>query len=213
MRAIVSGVGTAILVIAGPAPSDEPAAKVTLAGTAFVADAANGERRPLASAVVSIVGLPPDLAPAPKGAVSVVFKDKGIVPPVSAAVAKQPVAFTQADKFDYRLWYEYSAVPLAGATAPSPTPPHTTKFDLPGVVFVRCTINPEARGYVVVTDSSQHAITNERGEFRLPHPLPPGAYPVRAWHPDHGKAETMVRVSGKENPQAVEVVISRRLGR
>ncbi|MBN9523772.1 hypothetical protein J0H58_35560 [bacterium] len=214
MRVIVPGAVVGILVVAaGSAPSGEPAAKVVVTGTVFVSDAAKGGRQPLASAVVDIAGLPPDLAPPPKGAVSVVFKDKRMVPPVSAAAVKQPVAFTQADKFDYRIWYAHSAIPPAGATAPSPTPPHTAKFDVPGLVLVRCVVNPEARGYVVVTDSSQHAVTDERGQFRLPHPLPPGTYPIRAWRPDHEKAEAMVRASGAENPQVVEVVIQRRLGR
>jgi plastocyanin len=62
-------------------------------------------------------------------------------------------------------------------------------------VAVGCPIHPAMAAWVYVFDHPYHAVTGERGEFRLP-PVPPGRYTLHVRHPDGGlrrQQEVVVR--------------------
>ena len=62
-------------------------------------------------------------------------------------------------------------------------------------VAIGCPIHAAMAAWVYVFDHPYHAVTGERGEFRLP-PVPPGRYTLHVRHPDGGlrrQQEVVVR--------------------
>jgi hypothetical protein len=51
----------------------------------------------------------------------------------------------------------------------------------PGIVEARDSKYPTTRGYIAVFDHPYHAVTDERGVFRIDS-LPPGTYTMKVWH-------------------------------
>lgn len=70
-------------------------------------------------------------------------------------------------------------------------------LDKPGVVEVTCNIHGWMKGWVVVTDSPYHAVTDEKGRFVIKG-VPAGTYTLKLWHEGFGEKEMKVTVeSGK----------------
>jgi plastocyanin len=59
----------------------------------------------------------------------------------------------------------------------------TVRFDRVGLVRVYCDIHAEMEAFVLVVPNHAFAQPGTDGSFELPD-LPPGAYELRAWHPD-----------------------------
>jgi|HubBroStandDraft_6_1064221.scaffolds.fasta_scaffold171143_1 plastocyanin len=76
--------------------------------------------------------------------------------------------------------------------------------DAPGIVKLTCDVHPWMRGFVVVSAHPFFAVTGAGGSFAIEH-VPPGRYPVEAWHPRYGLKETRVEVGADG---AVEVAFS-----
>jgi hypothetical protein len=53
--------------------------------------------------------------------------------------------------------------------------------DKPGIVEARDSKFPSTRGFIAVFDHPYHAVTDERGVFRIDS-LPPGTYTMKVWH-------------------------------
>ncbi len=70
------------------------------------------------------------------------------------------------------------------------------KVDKAEVIDVKCDIHPWMRGYVVVTDAAQWAVSGKDGSFTI-EGLPPGEYKVSWWHEELGKGKSeKVTVTG-----------------
>ena len=57
----------------------------------------------------------------------------------------------------------------------------TRRLTTPGVVRVLCDTHRHMAGWLVVHDSPYHAVTDERGAFRIDG-VPPGTYAIAMWH-------------------------------
>lgn len=55
------------------------------------------------------------------------------------------------------------------------------KFDQPGVAALLCNVHPEMSGYVVVSPTPYHALTDKSGSYKIEN-VPDGQYNVVAWH-------------------------------
>ncbi len=73
------------------------------------------------------------------------------------------------------------------------------KLDKAEVIDVKCDIHTWMKGFVVVTDATQWAVSGEDGSFKI-EGLPAGEYTVEWWHEELGKDKTdkVVVEAGKE---------------
>ena len=67
-------------------------------------------------------------------------------------------------------------------------------LDRPGVIHLKCDVHDWMEAWIVVTDETFVAVTDENGRYRL-EGIPPGSYKVRLWHEALGTAEKAVVVA------------------
>ena len=77
-------------------------------------------------------------------------------------------SFSPAKTFDLNLYLQET-----------PPPVH---FDQAGVVVLGCNIHDHMQAFIVVSDATYAAKTDESGALTLP-ALPPGQHRIRVWHP------------------------------
>jgi len=70
------------------------------------------------------------------------------------------------------------------------------KFDNPGAIPLLCNVPQEMSGYIVVTPTPYHAITDKSGEYKIEN-IPDGSYTVVAWHEGAKLQSKQVAVSGE----------------
>ncbi len=90
-------------------------------------------------------------------------------------------------------------------------PPGKTRnvtFNKPGVVRILCNVHPHMEAYVVVKEHPFFAVSDSRGNYRLP-AIPVGRYRLEIWHPELGtKVEPFNMARGGE-VLAVDVDLKR----
>jgi len=147
--------------------------------------------RPVSDAVV--VAVPADGAPVVNGPrESVVDQvDKEFVPKVVAIQAGTSVTFPNHDNVRHHV-YSFSPPKRFELSLYAGVPAKRVVFDTPGVVVLGCNIHDWMVGYIYVSESPFFAKTDKDGKARLAD-LPPGAYHVRAWHPQLAVAEESTR--------------------
>ena len=69
------------------------------------------------------------------------------------------------------------------------------KFDDAGVVPLLCIAHPEMNGYLIVTPTPYHAITDKDGNYKIEN-IPDGQYTVVAWHEGAKNSSKPVTVAG-----------------
>jgi plastocyanin len=67
------------------------------------------------------------------------------------------------------------------------------QFKREGVVDVFCNIHPDMSSRVLVVPNTSFAATDASGKFRIDG-VPPGTYPVVAWHPNGAEVRGQVKV-------------------
>jgi plastocyanin len=152
--------------------------------TASIADAAG---IPVEDAVVALyptTAQPPSNQPKPNVALDQVKKQ--FVPhvlaietgttlyfPNSDAIRHQVYSFSEAKRFELKLYAGKSAAPVL--------------FDQPGVVVLGCNIHDWMSAYVYVVATPLFAKTDKEGHAVIK--APPGSYDFRVWHPRyaHGR--------------------------
>lgn len=78
-------------------------------------------------------------------------------------------------------------------------------FKREGIVDVFCNIHPEMSARVLVVPTHHFAVTDAKGRFRIDG-VPPGTYPVIAWHPAGAETRGKVTIAaGKAATVALEV--------
>jgi plastocyanin len=69
------------------------------------------------------------------------------------------------------------------------------KFDQPGVAALLCNVHPEMSGYVIVSPTPYHALTDKSGTYKIEN-VPDGQYNVVAWHEGAKSSSKAVAVAG-----------------
>ena len=75
-------------------------------------------------------------------------------------------------------------------------------FPRPEIVRIDCDLHPWMRAWVVVTDHSFYALSNDAGEFALP-AVPPGKYTLQIWQETLGVTSREVTVG----PEGARVTV------
>jgi hypothetical protein len=70
---------------------------------------------------------------------------------------------------------------------------HEQEFEESEVVKVECDLHGWMEAWIVVTDNSYFALTNDDGSFEIPD-LPPGKYTLTAWHEVLGTMTKKIKV-------------------
>ena len=167
--------------------------------SALVKDAAG---RPLAEAVV--VALPSDGSvrmPAKAREDAIFQVDKEFVPKVSVVLAGTAIAFPNNDSVRHHV-YSFSPAKKFELPLYQGVPAKPVVFEQPGVVVLGCNIHDWMVAYVYVSESPHFAKSGADGKATIA-ALPPGAYVVRAWHPQLEGDEAQTR-------QTVDLSKSRR---
>lgn len=143
-----------------------------------VRDAATG--RALTEAVVEVFV---ETAPPPDddGAAQVVQRDKTFVPHVTAVPVGGVVAFPNRDTTRHHVFSFSPAKTFEIKLYLEDTPPPIA-FERAGVVVLGCNIHDHMLAFIVVSEATAHAVTDNDGRARLDS-LPPGEHRLRVWHP------------------------------
>lgn len=69
----------------------------------------------------------------------------------------------------------------------------SVQFRREGIVDVFCNIHPDMSSRVIVVPTTMYAATDASGKFRIDG-VPPGTYPIVAWHPNGGETKGEVKI-------------------
>lgn len=119
-------------------------------------------------------------------------KDQAFSPRVIAIAAGETVDFPNLDPIYHNVFspspvkrFDLGKYPRGQSRA--------VTFPRPGLVNVFCDIHSNMEAYVLVLPHHAFARPDANGRFQLPE-LPPGAYVLRAWHPDFREQRREVTV-------------------
>lgn len=115
------------------------------------------------------------------------FEPHVIVAPVGATVE-----FTNGDEAPHNI----HTYPLKGASLNRTITKGTatrTILERTDRIRVTCDLHPWMEGWIFVTDTPFHALTDDHGAFRI-EGLPPGEHPATLWHERLGKQKATVVV-------------------
>src|SRR5687767_9462701 len=156
---------------------------------ALVKDAAG---KPLAEAVVVAVPSDGSVRMPAKAREDAIFQvDKEFVPKVSVVLAGTAIAFPNNDTVRHHV-YSFSPAKKFELPLYQGVPSKPVVFDQPGVVVLGCNIHDWMVAYVYVSESPHFAKSGADGNATITG-LPPGAYVVRAWHPQLEGDEVQTR--------------------
>jgi len=140
--------------------------------------------------LASVVYLVPNGArfvPRP-GATAVIDQvKKQFEPQVSVIETGTSVSFPNKDNIRHHV-YSFSKAKPFELKLYSGKPSNPVVFDQPGLVTLGCNIHDVMLGYVLVVDTSWHAVADGRGVAQF-HKVPPGQYEVHAWTPGPHQGE------------------------
>jgi plastocyanin len=119
--------------------------------------------------------------------------DREFVPYVSVIQAGTQVEFPNRDPIQHHV-YSFSPAKSFEIKLYTGRSPERILFDKPGIVTIGCNIHDWMIAYILVVPTPYFAKVDAAGNARL-RDLRPGAYEVRAWHPDQRAAAANVNVS------------------
>jgi len=130
-------------------------------------------------AVVYLTGAFP--APAALPTQQVAQKDFAFLPALLPVQAGTTVAFPNLDN-TYHNIFSYSPAKRfdLGRYRSDERPIPTVRFDVPGLVVLRCDIHEHMRGLILVLDTPHFVVTDPAGRYRLGG-LPAGRYTLKVW--------------------------------
>ncbi|MFO1340181.1 MAG: methylamine utilization protein [Burkholderiaceae bacterium] len=140
--------------------------------------------QPLSDAVVMFEPVAGAARPVPRPATQVEIAQQGrrFVPLVTVVPVGTKVQFPNQDTVRHHV-YSFSPAKKFELKLYVGKPESPVEFDKPGIVVLGCNIHDTMVGWVVVADTPWFAKTQAGGHATLAD-LPPGAYTLRAWHPD-----------------------------
>lgn len=135
--------------------------------------------KPLADAVVELIGSAADSSQAPKGTMT----QQGLmfVPFVLAVQAGTAVEFPNLDKTRHHV-YSFSEAKVFELKLYAGKPEKPVLFDKPGIVVLGCNIHDHMQAFVYVGTSPYLAVSDEQGQVTFAK-APAGTVKVRVWHP------------------------------
>jgi plastocyanin len=177
-----------IVTYSGPLPKPIPIAE---AGTVRQLIEIEPKTKGLKDAAVWLVGTPPAVKSAAGSkawSVQMDQRDYRFVPHVLTVDAGQQVEFVNSDVSNHGV----TAASLEVENRFNMTTPQGGAYKHRFVasrrpVAIGCPIHQAMSAWIYVFNHPYHAVTDERGSFRLP-PVQPGSYTLRAHHPDGGMA-------------------------
>jgi len=130
-------------------------------------------------AVVDLAGTFP--APAALPVQQVAQKNFAFLPALLPVQAGTTVAFPNLDN-TYHNIFSYSPAKRfdLGRYRSDERPIPTVRFDVPGLVVLRCDIHEHMRGLILVLDTPHFVVTDPDGRYRLGG-LPAGRYTLKVW--------------------------------
>lgn len=138
----------------------------------------------------------------PAPAAHPVIDQKGLLfqPHITVVLAGTTVDFLNSDKVAHNVFWPslmQGTKKLPGknlGTWPQGEK-RSFKFDQPGVAALLCNVHPEMSGYVVVSPTPYHALTDKSGSYKIEN-VPDGQYNVVAWHEGAKSQSKAVAVAG-----------------
>jgi plastocyanin len=152
---------------------------------------------PTADAVVSIEGIPAELA---KGQLSAAKSKKAVmdqkemkfIPYILPVVVGTTVDFPNHDTNWHNVYSKGGGKDFdLGLYAPGKS--RSTTFDKPGVVRILCNVHPSMEAFIVVKEHPYFSAADSRGNYQLNN-APLGKYRVQVWHPQFGTSEAPVEL-------------------
>ena len=162
-----------------------------------MASPARLKRGAVTDAVIYLDGPVPSRATAPSSPVSIqnrlAQKGQAFVPRVMAILAGTRVEFPNEDPI-YHNVFSVSPAKRFDLGKYSRGKSKSVTFEKPGRINIYCDIHSNMEAFIVVLSNRWFAQPDASGRFTLPD-LPPGRYPIKAWHPDLGERSLTLEVS------------------
>jgi plastocyanin len=149
--------------------------------------------RPVADAVVYAVPSGPAAELRGPKTVAIEQVDREFVPYVSVIQAGTQVEFPNRDPIQHHV-YSFSPAKSFEIKLYTGRSPGVILFDKPGVITIGCNIHDWMIAYLLVVATPHFAKVDAAGNARL-RDLRPGAYEVRAWHPQQRAAPASVNAT------------------
>ena len=148
---------------------------------------------------LAVVYLDGSFAKSPSSAaVEMAQRDLAFVPMLLAVQVGTTVDFPNFDN-TYHNIFSYSPAKRfdLGRYRSDERPVPSQRFDVPGLVVLRCDIHEHMRGLILVVDTPYFVITDTEGRYRLVG-LPAGHYMLKAWLDSRSTLEHPVDLRGDE---------------
>ena len=134
---------------------------------------------------------------------------KQFVPHVLPVVVGTSVHFPNRDQIHHHV-YSFSRTKSFEIPLHKGEPTDPVLFDKEGVVKVGCNIHDWMSGVILVVPNSHYATSDADGRFMLD--LPPGTYPVTAWHEraevDPKRVKRDIEVKDGVEPLVIELPLA-----
>jgi plastocyanin len=161
--------------------------------------------KPLSQAVVALEPLSGKAPAKPLGNIEIGQLKRQFVPQVMAVTTGTPVVFSNFDTVRHHV-YSFSSTKTFELKLYAGVPNKPIVFDKPGISIVGCNIHDQMAAWIVVLDTSLHAVSGDNGRARIDG-IAPGSYRLRAWHPglslDAEWPSTTVRVDAADFEQSI----------
>jgi len=175
------------------------------------ADYRVGEANGLADVFVHLQGVPEGVGTTPEGEAPLLDQQGCLyTPKVFGVLVNQKFKIRNSDA----LMHNVHAVPKANSefnfAQPIKGQVNEKAFSKPEVLLrIKCDVHQWMNAYVGVVPHKFFAVTDEKGQFRLPGGLPAGKYTIDAVHPKAGRVSQEITVVAGAN-QPVELTLSPR---
>jgi plastocyanin len=163
----------------------------TVSGTVFI-EGDRGALRPAGSGVVVYFESAPDLDARTEPVVrSIGQKDRRFTPALTVIPRGATVKFPNDDRVFHNV-FSLSSTRRFDLGLYRDGDSRSVTFKRPGVVDVYCNIHPEMKARIKVVPNAFHAITDDKGKFRITG-VPAGTYTLVAWNGHEARASVTIR--------------------
>jgi plastocyanin len=174
-----------------------PASVFAASGAGIVKGTITVAGKPTADVVVSIEGVPAEIAKAQLSTVKAKKavmdqKDMKFIPYVLPVAVGTIVDFPNHDTNWHNVYSKGGAKEFdLGLYAPEKS--RSTTFDKPGVDRILCNVHPNMEAFIVIKEHPYFSAADKGGNYRIDR-VPLGKYRVQVWHPQLGITEAPVEL-------------------
>jgi plastocyanin len=169
-----------------------PASLFAASGAGIVKGTITVAGKPTADVVVSIEGVPAEIAKAQPSTVKAKKavmdqKDMKFIPYVLPVAVGTIVDFPNHDTNWHNVYSKGGAKEFdLGLYAPEKS--RSATFDKPGVDRILCNVHPNMEAFIVIKEHPYFSAADKGGNYRIDR-VPLGKYRVQVWHPQLGITE------------------------